>query len=175
MIRSNVGNVVTNAMQIASVSAHTAAGMVRSAKKDKLAQAQNALNNLSDEERSRYVQMQADKMREQTEQYYGKASSPTQHMSLQEQEDYQSAVAESRRKFTKKQFEQDDETESVDDIMQGLELKVNSPQGEELALKPRTDVQWLDDWKSTWKKVSDLKKEKRSLDKAKKETEGGEE
>ena len=175
MIRSNVGNVVTNAMQIGSVSAHTAAGMVRSAKKEKLAQAQNALNNLSDEERSRYVQMQADKMREQIEQYYGQASSPTQHMSLQEQSDYQSAVAESRRKFTKKQFEPEDGEQSVDDIMQGLELKVNSPQGEELAIKPRTDVQWLDDWKSTWKKVSDLKKEKRSLDKAKKETEGGEE
>lgn len=175
MIRSNVGNVVTNAMQIGSVSAHTAAGMVRGAKKEKLAQAQNALNNLSDEERSRYVQMQADKMREQTEQYYGQASSPTQHMSLQEQADYQSAVAESRRKFTKKQFEPEDGEQSVDDIMQGLELKVDSPQGEELVIKSRTDVQWLDDWKSTWKKVSDLKKEKRSLDKAKKETEGGEE
>lgn len=175
MIRSNVGNVVTNAMQIGSVSAHTAAGIVRGAKKEKLAQAQNALNNLSEEERSRYVQMQADKMREQTEQYYGQASSPTQHMSLQEQSDYQSAVAESRRKFTKKQFEPEDGEQSVDDIMQGLELKVNSPQGDELALKSRTDVQWLDDWKSTWKKVSDLKKEKRSLDKAKKETEGGEE
>lgn len=175
MIRSNVGNVVTNAMQIGSVSAHTAAGMVRGAKKEKLAQAQNALNNLSEEERSRYVQMQADKMREQTEQYYRQASSPTQHMSLQEQSDYQSAVAESRRKFTKKQFEPEDGEQSVDDIMQGLELKVDSPQGEELSIKSRTDIQWLDDWKSTWKKVSDLKKEKRSLDKAKKETEGGEE
>lgn len=64
MNRSNIGNVVTNGMQILSVGATTASRIF-------LGRADSALNNLSKEERTTYYKMKADKMRDEMNEYYG--------------------------------------------------------------------------------------------------------
>lgn len=68
MNRSNVGNVVTNGMQILSVGATTASRIFR----DK---ADSALNNLSPEERKSYFEMKANKMRDEMQEYNSKKES----------------------------------------------------------------------------------------------------
>lgn len=64
MNRSNVGNVVTNGMQILSVGATTAAGM--------LGHADSALNNLSSEERRKLTEVRANKLRDEISEYENK-------------------------------------------------------------------------------------------------------
>ena len=68
MNRSNVGNIVTNGMQILSVGATTASRIFR----DK---ADSALNNLSPEERKSYFEMKANKMRDEMREYNSKNES----------------------------------------------------------------------------------------------------
>lgn len=68
MNRSNIGNVVTNGMQILSVGATTASRIFR----DK---ADSALNNLSKEERKNYFEMKANKMRDEMREYNSKNES----------------------------------------------------------------------------------------------------
>lgn len=68
MNRSNIGNVVTNGMQILSVGATTASRIFR----DK---ADSALNNLSPEERKSYFEMKANKMRDEMREYNSKNES----------------------------------------------------------------------------------------------------
>jgi hypothetical protein len=65
MIRSNVGNVVTNATQIMSVGATTAGRL--------LGKADSALNNLSEQEKTDYFEMKANKMRDETKAYNEKS------------------------------------------------------------------------------------------------------
>ena len=72
MNRSNFGNIFTNGMQILSVGATTATRL--------LGRADTALNNLSPEERKSYIQMQADKMRDEVREYKTGGASPKQHM-----------------------------------------------------------------------------------------------
>jgi len=64
MNRSNVGNVVTNAVQIGSVGLTTASGVLRH-----LGSADTTLSNLSKDERKQYRQMKADKMRDEIKTY----------------------------------------------------------------------------------------------------------
>lgn len=64
MNRANIGNVVTNGMQILSVGATTASKIF-------LGRADSALNNLSEEEKTTYYKMKADKMRDEMNEYYG--------------------------------------------------------------------------------------------------------
>ena len=68
MNRSNVGNVVTNGMQILSVGATTASRIFRD-------RADSALNNLSPEERKSYFEMKANKMRDEMREYNSKKES----------------------------------------------------------------------------------------------------
>ena len=68
MNRSNIGNVVTNGMQILSVGATTASHIFR----DK---ADSALNNLSPKERKDYFEMKANKMRDEMREYNSKNES----------------------------------------------------------------------------------------------------
>lgn len=68
MNRSNVGNIVTNGMQILSVGATTASRIFR----DK---ADSALNNLSPKERKDYFEMKANKMRDEMREYNSKNES----------------------------------------------------------------------------------------------------
>lgn len=68
MNRSNVGNIVTNGMQILSVGATTASRIFRD-------RADSALNNLSPEERKSYFEMKANKMRDEMREYNSKKES----------------------------------------------------------------------------------------------------
>lgn len=68
MNRSNVGNIVTNGMQILSVGATTASRLFR----DK---ADSALNNLSKQEKKDYFEMKANKMRDEMREYNSKNKS----------------------------------------------------------------------------------------------------
>lgn len=65
MNRSNVGNVVTNGMQILSVGATTASRVFKD-------RADSALNNLSPEEKKGYFEMKANKMRDEMREYNSK-------------------------------------------------------------------------------------------------------
>lgn len=62
-IRSNIGNITTNAMQTLAVSGTTASRFFRD-------RADSALNNLSKEEQAQYYQMRADKMRKEMSDFY---------------------------------------------------------------------------------------------------------
>lgn len=77
MNRSNLGNVVTNGMQILSVGATTASGMYNASKTRKSmderrskSDAASGLNNLSKDEREQYGLMKADKMRLEVSKFY---------------------------------------------------------------------------------------------------------
>lgn len=136
MNRSNVGNIVTNGMQILSVSAASAKGI--------LGRNETTLNNLSRKERLDYKNMQADKMRDEVETYYNKGSSPMQHLSQDEITKYREKQADNIRKM----ISEGEETESVDDIMSNTisGIKENSPQIEEIKLKLQRDNEWYNSY-----------------------------
>lgn len=142
MNRSNVGNIVTNGMQILSVSAASARGI--------LGRNETTLNNLSRKERLDYQNMQADKIRDEVETYYNKGSSPMQHLSQDEITKYREKQADDIRK----KISESEETESVDDIMGNSgfvsntisEIRENSPQVEEIKLKLQRDNEWYNSY-----------------------------
>lgn len=136
MNRSNVGNIVTNGMQILSVSAASAKGI--------LGRNETTLNNLSRKERLDYKNMQADKIRDEVETYYNKGSSPMQHLSQDEITKYREKQADNIRKM----ISEGEETESVDDIMSNTisGMKENSPQIEEIKLKLQRDNEWYNSY-----------------------------
>lgn len=152
MNRSNVGNVVTNGMQILSVGGTTASRIFR----DK---ADSALNNLSDDEKEAYYKMKADKMRDETNKYNSGGFSPDQHMTESELHDYQKAVAENRIKYTEKTF--NSENENVDEIMGYFnKTKKVGEQGENIAMKSERDLGWLNDlYKERSEPLEDVIKE----------------
>lgn len=151
MIRSNVGNIITNGQQILSVGAFTAGGLKRS-----LGRADTALNNLSKEERQNYVKMQADKMRDEMNAYNSGGSSATQHLSEEELTQYRQAQADDIRKKINKS--QGSGVESVDKIMEAtssndntvpLTLKENSEQVPYVNTYTGDNYEWLQDWYDT--------------------------
>lgn len=154
MNRANVGNIFTNGMQILSVGATTATRL--------LGRADTALNNLSPEERKAYIQMQADKMRDEVREYQTGGASPKQHMTSSELSDYQTAKAKDMNEYAKNRLKGDDE-DDVDSIMEGLAI-ASSPQANELKTKMKKDIDNFDYW--TMKKsdtiesiIEDAKKE----------------
>lgn len=151
MIRSNVGNIVTNGQQVMSVGAFTAGGLNRS-----LGKADTALNNLSKEERQKYTQMQADKMRDEMNAYNSGGANATQHLSEEELTQYRQAQADDIRKKINKS--QGSDVESVDEIMGGSlsddsntppTLQENSEQVQELNLRMQRDREWFQSWYDT--------------------------
>lgn len=151
MIRSNVGNIITNGQQILSVGAFTAGGLKRS-----LGRADTALNNLSKEERQNYTKMQADKMRDEMNAYNSGGASATQHLSEEELTQYRQAQADDMRKKINKS--QGSDVESVDKIMGETSsdyggippaLQENSEQVTELNLRMRRDREWFQSWYDT--------------------------
>lgn len=151
MIRSNVGNIITNGQQIISVGAFTAGGLRRS-----LGNADSVLNNMSKEERQKYMQMKADKMRDEMNAYNSGGASATQHLSEEELTQYRQAQADDIRKKINKS--QGSDVESVDDIMGGTSsssrgtppaLRENSEQVPELNLKMQRDIEWFQTWYDT--------------------------
>lgn len=138
MNRLNVGNVVTNGMQIMSVAGTTAAAGVRRSRSD----AASALNNMTDEEISDYSKMRADKMRDETRQYNTGGASPTQHLTDEELEAYQKKRAEGMRAFAKGEDEDEDSID-VDSIMSFSK----SPQDKELSKNVKENINWIADYK----------------------------
>lgn len=154
MNRSNVGNVITNAAQIMSVGAFTAGGYKRS-----LGKAEQALNNMTEEERTKLAQFKKDKQMKQAERFYagqgnlsteeneaiGRAGAekekqkadyilrgvdePFKKLSQEEQEKYREAQAEGMRKYTKKMFETEDE--EIGDVASMMEGVPEIPEFEE--------------------------------------------
>ena len=138
MNRYNLGNVITNGMQILSVGATTAAKT--------LGRADQTLNNLSDDEKSAYYKMKADKIRDEINRYNTGGESAIQHLSEEELTDYRKKQADDIRKKT-----YGEEEESVDTLMEGSEngipkLQDNSLQVEQLELKMKRDKEWYDTW-----------------------------
>lgn len=162
MNRSNVGNIVTNGMQILSVSAASAKGILgrnettlnnlsrkerldyQSMQADKMREEMQSYYNMSSKERLDYKNMQADKMRDEVETYYNKGSSPMQHLSQDEITKYREKQADNIRKM----ISEGEEVESVDDIMSNTisGIKENSPQIEEIKLKLQRDNEWYNSY-----------------------------
>lgn len=138
MNRSNIGNSVANGMQILSVASTTATQMHN----HQLAQANQPLNNLSEEDRARYVKMQADKMREETARYETGGASPFQHLDDSEASEYQTARAIQMKKFTKSVMDKstgDEEEATVDELMDDI----NTEQSRDIRLKLQRDQEWI--------------------------------
>lgn len=146
MNRYNLGNVITNGMQILSVGATTAAKT--------LGRADQTLNNLSDDEKSAYYKMKADKIRDEINRYNTGGESATQHLSKEELTDYRKKQADDIRKKTYGK-----EEESVDAIMEGSEknlpkLKNNSPQVKPLNRRGERIMEWYDEYLKGKNKLS---------------------
>lgn len=135
MNRANFGNVITNGMQILSVGATTASRT--------LGRADKVLSNLSKEEQDKLYKIKADKLRTEMNEYETGGSSAMQNLSPEEKTAYRQKQAENIRKFTN----EDKNKDSIDDIMQGMELKNNSPQVEELNIHSRRIAEWNDLYK----------------------------
>lgn len=135
MNRYNLGNVITNGMQILSVGATTASKT--------LGRADQVLNNLSDDEKSAYYKMKADKIRDEISRYNTGGESAIQHLSGEELTDYRKKQADDIRKKT-----YGEEEENVDALMGDMpsSLQDNSPQVKQLELKMKRDKEWYDTW-----------------------------
>lgn len=130
MNRSNIGNVITNGMQILSVGAITAART--------LGKADQTLNNLTKQERQDYYKMKADKIRDDVSRYNAGGTSPYQHLSNEEAAQYQSAVADDMRKKIS-----GNDIDDVDDLMSDIPYVDNSPQMSSIKQKLTSDSEYL--------------------------------
>lgn len=136
MNRFNFGNVVTNAMQIESVAGTTAAAGQRRA----LADAASALNNMTEGQLRDYGAMRASKMMDEVKEYEAGAASPTQHLTLNELRQYQQKRAESIRKYTLGDEEDDFD---IDEIMQFS----GSPQDSERIKNAQNNINWMNEYR----------------------------
>lgn len=125
MNRVNVGNQITNGMQILSVAGTTASQFQQALKQRYLADASSALNNMTDDELRAVGQMRADKLNREVSRYNAKGESPYQHLSDEEAGQYQEKVADDMRKKIY------GEEEDVDDIMADTPFRsMKSPQAD---------------------------------------------
>ena len=118
MIRSNIGNMVTNATQTLSISGTTAARVLGRADKTLLNKP-----SLNEEEQARYDQMKVDKQREELSQWEEKTNNAFRRLSGDEQVAYREAQADKMRKFANSSGDEDGGTASVDDVMAGTEIR----------------------------------------------------
>lgn len=138
MIRSNVGNVVTNAVQIGSVGATTYAGFERSARRAKKEDAASAFNYLTEDDLSKIGQAKAQRMKDEAERYSSGGSSPFQHLEKQEASDFQAKKAEEIRKYAYGKDESSDDVD-VDKILQSL----SSEQSDRIKSKVSFDTDFI--------------------------------
>lgn len=130
MNRSNIGNVVTNGVQILSVGTTTASKF--------LDRADSALNNMSKEQKTAYYKTQAEKMNRDTEAYNS--------MTEQEKQEYAN-----RRYGIKDEEEADVKTENtsvkakVENEVKSVMQNVNSEQAEAIGQKISNDITWIED------------------------------
>lgn len=135
MNRSNVGNVITNGMQILSVGATTASRT--------LGKADQTLNNLTKQERQDYYKMKSDKIRDETNQYNSGGASATQHLSQEELTKYRQVQANDIRKRINSDEGFNEDIEDIDSLMSGLSFEDNSPQISSIKQKINSDSEYL--------------------------------
>ena len=140
MNRSNVGNQATNGMQILSVAGTTVAGWRNQFKRQKLADASSALNNMTEEEVKAVGKMRADQLKEQVRQHQNKTNGMT-HLTDDEQQEFGNKKAEDLRNYIKGS-EDEEENKSVDELVSGIK-SMDSPQGEALAKSINTNSEYL--------------------------------
>lgn len=140
MNRSNIGNQVTNGMQVLSVAGFTGGNYAKNAKKQKLADASSALNNMTEDEVSQVGQMRADQMREQVRQHQNKTDGLS-HLSDEEQQSYGDKRADDLRKYING-TDGDEDVQSVDELMSNIS-SMNTPQSEALAKSINANSEYL--------------------------------
>lgn len=140
MNRSNIGNQVTNGMQVLSVAGFTGGNYVKNSKKQRLADASSALNNMTEDEVSQVGQMRADNMREELRQHQNKVDGMF-HLSDEEQQSYGDKRADDLRKYINGNDEEE-ENKSVDELVSGIS-SMNTPQSESLAKSINTNSEYL--------------------------------
>lgn len=123
MNRSNIGNVVTNGMQILSVGATTASKVL-------LGRADSALNNLTKEERGKYFQMKADKMKDEIADYYGDKKEVKENIKIESFENPELAIKSD---------------------------EINTPQGEETTIKINSDYDKNKKLMEKFKQIEEVK------------------
>lgn len=131
MNRSNIGNVVTNGMQILSVGATTGART--------LGRADKVLNNLSPDEQKSYFEMKANKIRDDINSYNNKSESALQHLSEEEKITYREKQANDIREYIGKDNDND-----IDSLMS--DIVTRGEQSQEINTRTRADINWLNDW-----------------------------
>lgn len=140
MNRSNVGNQVTNGMQVLSVAGFTGGNYVKNSKKQKLADASSALNNMTEDEVKQIGQMRADQTREQIRQHQNKVDGMS-HLSDEEQQAYGDKRADDLRGYINGN-EYDEDTQSVDELVSNISV-MSTPQSEALAKSINTNSEYL--------------------------------
>ena len=150
MNRSNIGNVVTNGMQILSVAGKNYGDFRRQMNRQNRADAASALNNMSMEELNAVGKHRARVLNDEIAGYEKKKSATMlEHMSSGEANQYGEYQADVARKkmgdfYEDKSIEQN-ETENVDDLMEGHEIHEDLPQTEQLeqvAQKVNSDINY---------------------------------
>lgn len=140
MIRSNIGNVVTNASQTVSVAGSASTRFL--GRHDKTLNNKKSLNGLSEEEQGKYEKMRADKKREQIAQFEKKTDSAFRRLSEEEQVAYREAQANKMREASDVKEGKKDKVKSVDELMSNIK-SMDTPQGEELAKHINTNSEYL--------------------------------
>lgn len=140
MNRSNIGNQVTNGMQVLSVAGFTGGNYAKNVKRQKLADASSALNNMTEDEVSQVGQMRADDMREELRRHKNKTDGMV-HLSDEEQQAYGDKRADDLRKYISGDDESE-ENQSVDELVSGIS-SMNTPQSKPLAMSINTNSEYL--------------------------------
>ena len=140
MNRFNMGNQLTNGMQILSVAGTTAASWKNQINRRNLADASSALNNMTEEQVEAVGQMRADQLNEQVRQHLNKVNGMT-HLTDSEQQEFGNKKAEELRNYISGS-DDEEESKSVDDLMSEIK-SMNSPQSEALAKSINTNSEYL--------------------------------
>ena len=140
MNRYNFGNQTTNGMQVLSVAGFTGGNYAKNTKRQKIADASSALNNMSIDEIKQVGQMRADSLREELRQHQNKIDGMT-HLSDEEQQAFGEKKADDLRKYAMGEHGEDD-ISSVDELISGIS-SMNTPQSEDLSKAINTNSEYL--------------------------------
>ena len=140
MNRFNMGNQVTNGMQILSVAGTTASSWKNQINRRNLADASSALNNMTEDEVRQVGQMRAEELRQQVRQHGNKTNGMV-HLSDEEQKKFGERKAEDLRSYISGS-EEESEDVSVDELVSGIET-MSSPQSESLSTSIKRNSDYL--------------------------------
>ena len=172
MNRSNVGNQVANGVQVLSVGGFTGGNWASGKKRQRLADASSALNNMSEDEVRQVGQSRAEDLRQQIRRSNNKTDGLS-NLSDEEQKDYGKARAEELKQQTRRSINKtdglsnlsddeqkaygqkkaddlrayinnsdDEEEQTVDELVSSIK-STNSPQAEELSKAIKTNSEYL--------------------------------